>query len=268
MMSDFEDVLKSHYSRLTTPFPKHMISDNSPEEYKGRVLKALGDANPNFEVIDQDKNLNASQAFESLILSTKTPFLDFVFTDVISIGTKDYIAPCVKVMEQNPDVMQVCVGGTFIESDNDGYVIVKEGKAYLDVRRPIEMSPYTYLSDTVWVAEAGIEQFSDFMFVMAFWNQILRTEMCKKFVETTRNYYNPPDSSIELYIIKAHRSVEVPGYNLPPKWNAGYEWLSQYRFGFLNFNAYIFPIDRLPMSKEQFEKDHEGKEKGIEILNA
>lgn len=248
----FVNVINKYYSIIDADRVEHIIKDDSPLQFKKKVSDFLLSNNKNCKIIHAPYTI-LSRAFELLINECRTEYLTFVFDDVIPVTGKDFITPCITAMDNDKDLLQICIGGTFISSvaSNTSYLSVIDGDLFLN--NQIKLDHEIIVEDTIWKTRNDVITLSKIMYIMAFWNQVMRTPESKKFVKIIRSKYDPQNPSADLFCAHCY---EGGRWNTAIGWADGMEWLGDYKIGFLNFCPYIYPNGRINKRIDVFEKEH------------
>lgn len=268
--NEFKASINSYYETYQYR-PVHKIAIRHSGNYLSKTKDFLDSVNCKYEIIDLD--CNACCAFYKLINSVDTKYLFFIFSDVKNLSKKDIIYPSINCLEKKEDLIQVRLSGFPLGNyynypTNKSHFLVKNGKLHF-----CETPEYEFdfieadNGDTVWTMPLIPERLNRF-FALPFWHTIMKTEIAKKFVKATMPYLKESDSTISSFIKYAHTSDTILRSTLKEDgWPSGFEFLSDFYHGWLNFSCYLYMIGRDKKDEKKFIEDHCNEIKKEVLLN-
>jgi hypothetical protein len=273
----FKQTALSYYNTISKPYPAHFIKDDSSFNVKKMIHKEMLSINPN-TVILESKKMNMIEAFIYLTEMADKEYVFYMFGDVVPASSKDIFTPCIEAMDINKNLVQICVGGSFLSTgnSNERYLIKNETNQLCINRQAIvgqsNINPNSkdrvvlnknkIKEDVVWTLPLDKKDLiSDFMYIFGFWNQIMRTSDAKHFIESCIGKCElRSDKNIDFFTKRAHVNddnfcADHP-VGFPQEFCPDFEWLYDREIGFLNMTPYLYALGRSHVSLEAYRLSH------------
>lgn len=276
-IEEFFNTMRTFYGKLNQPYPVHYIKDDSDQKIKIELKKRCAKISSNIIFIEENKKTNMTEAVELLVKNVDKKYLFLLLADVIML--EDFLDASIEAMNADEELMEICVGGSFFHRgrSNKEFIKIIENEFYIDRnliadtnRDPnlIKFVP-TYFdnNNTVWKSHMKCDLFCNFHYLMAMWNCIIRSSFCKRVFNDIRTVYNPNAPALDNFTKRVCCDDEITRLNYPPNlpsnWHKEFEWMTDCKFGVLNFCPYIYPNGRGDISLEKFNLDYRNKIKTI-----
>jgi hypothetical protein len=250
----WKECIRSYYQTMVPPYPLHLIQDDSTPSYHEELCKVLDELGANYKFIKSEYP-GAFGAVYSLIKEVKTKYFFFIIDDVIMVKDKDIITPLVHFMEENKEVIQIKLGGGPIsEGPSNKYWVIDKpgGNRTLNVPgNPVLHPTKTIGNNTIWTFSL-IPENTRGQYPLPWYNGFLRTSIFHKINDIIINLYkNDQNTARQRLRHHYHRWSHYIAYTqyyhvdtLPTLYKLGwppkFEFLSNYKTGWLNMCNYIY----------------------------
>lgn len=251
----YQKVFNSYYTSFKKPYPVHHIKDDSAPRAKKELEKYLQTIGANYKLVATNEKTNGFHALIKLIESVETEYMFFILDDVMQVKPKDFITPCVELMEEQKDILQVKLGSGFAGSGNnnkDNVVLLGNGKAAPKVApESVYTANSTSTGDVVWTMQLEPKNIRN-VFPLSYYNCIMRTEYVKRIHEVVMTKgVNKTGRDFSTYLEYMNYTNDTNNLVNEKGWPSGFEFISEYKTGWLNFASYIYHLGRAGRSLER-----------------
>ena len=255
----YKKCIKSFYDSIEEPYPLHIIKDDSSQETHEEVKKLMKEINPNHIFLDRKNKTNGFTSVSELIDYVETKYFLFLIDDAIMTVKENIIEPIVEHMDKDEKTIQVKIGGGLLcngtgKTNKDNIIKHKDNTVSLYSNKEVKYKPYVYGDNIVWVMDLKSKNTLGEM-PISFWNCVHRTEIFKKINDIIKNKKGP-----KKYWSHYQAFVNYTGgrNNIIKKngWPKDFEFLDNYKSGWLNMCCYLYPFNRCRFSLNDFKKTH------------
>lgn len=254
----YKKVFKSFYDSMKQPYPIHNIKDDSDDNSKKEFKNFLESINANYTFLG-GKRTNGFTALIRLLESIETPYFFFVLDDTMLVKKKDFITPCIEAMNNDDTLAQIKLGCGFVchGRTNKDIVKIHDNGTASPIVAPNSIYTPEKLStgDVVWKMSLNHKNILN-VFPLSYHNCFMRTSFAMKIHKKIMEKKDISGNDFSDYLI--HTNYERDTCNKINKngWPKGFEFIEEYKNGWLNFASYLYPIGRLQESEDSFKKTH------------
>ena len=215
------ELFKRCFASYVSVLKKHNISLHvaceSSEKYKVQIKRFIENNGLKIEKTIESSGYVA--AIKNLIQSVNTSFFFFIVDDVELLKNKDFILPCVSFMQENPQVVQIKIGG--------GLVYSRDKKKNTELYSAFYKINVCNEVDTIWTGALTQDREN---YIFSHYNCVLRTDIFQLY--DNKNNKNACNWDDYVVLLKRNYLQEFEGYET----------------GWLNFEDYLHAWGRTDLS--------------------
>lgn len=220
----FKICFESYYRYLKDLDVKYIVCDESIENYHKIIESYLNGFDINYRFIN-NKGKAFYDAISILINSVTSKYFLFIMDDVELYDKRDIIKPCIEILENRPDLLQIKLGfGSLLENANKN---IQGEKAFIG---PVSFHSIDVKNEKIWITDIKPELFSIENYLFSYWNNIMRSDFFIDYDNIVMNNRSKGKSN------SFHDYAHIASYFVPSD-----VYSHNYKVGWINFNSYVYP---------------------------